>query len=102
MFGIGWSELVIIAILALVLLGPERIPQVFATFGKILRELRATSADLQDEFKRALEENHPMEPPSLPSSSPTSSSSPPPEESSARSELSEKKFGAPVRVKRSG
>jgi sec-independent protein translocase protein TatB len=95
MFGIGWSELVIIAILALVLLGPERIPQVFATFGKILRELRATSADLQDEFKRALEENHPMEPPSLPSSSP------PPEESSARSELSEKKFGAPVRVKRS-
>jgi sec-independent protein translocase protein TatB len=48
MFNIGPGELVIILILALVLLGPKRLPEVARTVGKGMRELRRATEDLKD------------------------------------------------------
>jgi sec-independent protein translocase protein TatB len=50
MFGIGGSELLIILIVALLVLGPEKLPGLARTLGKAMGELRRTSAD----FQRAL------------------------------------------------
>src|SRR5271165_1125850 len=47
MFNIGPGELVIILILALVLLGPKRLPEVARTVGKGMRELRRATEDLK-------------------------------------------------------
>jgi sec-independent protein translocase protein TatB len=48
MFNIGPGELIIILILALVLLGPKRLPEVARTVGKGMRELRRATEDLKD------------------------------------------------------
>jgi len=49
-FNIGTGELLFILLLALLVLGPRRIPEVARTLGRALRELRAIS----DEFTTAL------------------------------------------------
>lgn len=111
MFGISWSEFLIIIVLALILLGPEMIPKVFTTMGKLLRELRATSAELQEELRRALPNSEEMDvslrPPwnNLLSSMeeetpPTSYSEKPYPPSSSSSPDKHPDFGTPVRVKR--
>ena len=53
MFGIGPEELMVILILALLVLGPERLPRVARDLGKIVGELRRTSDELRDEFLNA-------------------------------------------------
>ena len=53
MFGsIGGTELLIIVIIALVVFGPKRLPELGRTVGKGLREFRRASNDL----KRSLED----------------------------------------------
>jgi sec-independent protein translocase protein TatB len=49
-FNIGTGELLLILLLALMVLGPRRIPEVARTLGRAMRELRAIS----DEFTRTL------------------------------------------------
>jgi sec-independent protein translocase protein TatB len=51
MFGLGFGEIVIIAILALLLLGPDRLPDAAKTLGKTLREIRKHTDDLKDQFE---------------------------------------------------
>ena len=41
MFGIGWLELVVIAVLLLVIVGPKDLPLVLAKLGKVVRHIRA-------------------------------------------------------------
>jgi sec-independent protein translocase protein TatB len=48
MFNIGPGELIIILILALVLLGPKRLPEVARTVGKGMRDLRRATEDIKD------------------------------------------------------
>lgn len=47
MFGIGMQELIIIMVIALLVLGPSRLPQVARTLGKGMREFRKASDDLR-------------------------------------------------------
>jgi Tat protein translocase TatB subunit len=54
MFGIGFWELVIIAFVALLVLGPEKLPDVARQLGRGLRELKRTAADLQDSIQEAV------------------------------------------------
>jgi len=54
MFGMSGSELLIIAILALVLLGPERLPGVARTLGRVGRELRTVANGLKAEVQAGL------------------------------------------------
>ncbi len=49
-------EIVIILAVALIVLGPERLPEVMRTAGKILRELRLASNTVLHELTDVLEE----------------------------------------------
>lgn len=56
MFGIGTGELLLLFIIALVVLGPERLPGLARDIGKTLQDFRKTSDELTGEFLRADEE----------------------------------------------
>ena len=47
-FNIGPGELIIILIIALVVLGPGKLPDVASSLGKSVREFRKAATDLQD------------------------------------------------------
>jgi TatA/E family protein of Tat protein translocase len=51
MFGLGHApELILVLVIALIVLGPGKIPEVAQMLGKAIRELRQASADLQKTF----------------------------------------------------
>jgi sec-independent protein translocase protein TatB len=54
MFGLSFGEIVIIAVLALLLLGPERLPEAAKTLGKGLREIRKATEDLKGQVEREI------------------------------------------------
>ncbi|MFN2377894.1 MAG: twin-arginine translocase TatA/TatE family subunit [Candidatus Binatia bacterium] len=59
MFGIGPTELIVILVIALLVLGPKRLPELAAGLGKGLAEFRRATADINaelDEARRAVEE----------------------------------------------
>ena len=53
MFGIGPEELVLVLIVALLVLGPERLPRVARDVGRVVGELRRTSDEFREEFLQA-------------------------------------------------
>jgi Tat protein translocase TatB subunit len=52
MFGIGMPELLLILALALIVLGPKKLPELARALGKGMAELRRATEDLKDEFRR--------------------------------------------------
>lgn len=55
MFDIGFGELLLIAVVALVVLGPERLPGAARTAGALLRRLRESWGSVRDEVERELQ-----------------------------------------------
>jgi Tat protein translocase TatB subunit len=53
MFGIGAPELLVILVVALIVLGPKRLPEVAKALGKGLAEFRRATSDLTDELRGA-------------------------------------------------
>ena len=53
MFGIGVPELLVILVVALIVLGPKRLPEVAKALGKGLAEFRRATSDLTDELRNA-------------------------------------------------
>lgn len=51
--GLGVPELVIILIIALVIFGPRKLPEVGAAFGKALREFKKGTQEIKDEVESA-------------------------------------------------
>lgn len=51
MFGLGLSEIIFLAILALVVVGPKQLPEVARTLGRFLNELRRTTNIMTDDLK---------------------------------------------------
>lgn len=47
MFGLGFGEIMVIAILALVVVGPSRLPTLMKTVGGAMRQLRQASRDIR-------------------------------------------------------
>ena len=55
MFEIGFSELIVIAIVALVVIGPERLPKVARTAGHLLGRLRRYVNDVKADINREIQ-----------------------------------------------
>lgn len=53
MFGIGSGELLLLLIIALIVLGPERMPKLARDLGRVLADFRRTSDELREEFLNA-------------------------------------------------
>jgi Tat protein translocase TatB subunit len=53
MFGIGPEELILVLIVALLVLGPERLPRVARDVGRVVGDLRRTSDEFREEFLQA-------------------------------------------------
>jgi len=54
MFGLGFGEILIILVLALILLGPKKLPDAAKQLGKGLREFRKATDDLKGQFEREM------------------------------------------------
>jgi len=55
MFDIGFSEIVIIAVVALVVLGPEKLPKTARTLGHLFGRLQRYVADVKADINREIE-----------------------------------------------
>jgi sec-independent protein translocase protein TatB len=56
MFDIGWTEMLVIAVVMIVVVGPKDLPKMLRTFGKTTAKLRAMAGDFQKQFNEALKE----------------------------------------------
>ena len=56
-FGIGIPEIAVIVILALLIFGPKRLPQLGKTIGKTLKGLQTASKDFENEINKTLKLN---------------------------------------------
>lgn len=56
MFDIGWSELIIIGIVALIAIGPKELPGVLRMLGQWMGKLRRMASDFQSQFQEAMRE----------------------------------------------
>jgi len=56
MLNLGYQELALIAVVALVVVGPKRIPEVMRTIGNATTWLRRTTNDLMREIEQADEQ----------------------------------------------
>jgi len=57
MLDIGWSELLVIAIVAIVVVGPKDLPKMMRTVGVYAGKLRRAAADFQRQFNEAMAES---------------------------------------------
>jgi len=56
MFDIGWGEMVVIGIVALIAIGPKELPTVLRTIGQAMGKVRRMAAEFQGQFQEALRE----------------------------------------------
>ncbi len=56
-FGIGIQEIAVIVLLALLIFGPKRLPQLGKTIGKTLKGLQTASKEFENEINKTLKLN---------------------------------------------
>ena len=56
MFDLGWGKIIIIAVIALVVIGPKELPAVLRTIGQWMGKIRRMAAEFQGQFQEALRE----------------------------------------------
>ena len=56
MFDIGWSELVVIAVVALIAIGPKELPGVLRMVGQWIGKARRMAGEFQGQFNEAMRE----------------------------------------------
>lgn len=55
MFGLGGSEVVVIFVLALLVFGPRKLPEIGRTIGKTLAEFRRATQDFKSSLEREVD-----------------------------------------------
>ena len=75
MFGIGMTELLVILVVALIVFGPAKLPDLARSLGRAMHEFRRASNDLRASFIEAVE---PAPPPSRPAPPPAAIAPAPP------------------------
>ena len=56
MFDIAWSELLLVAIIAILVVGPKELPGMLRSLGRMLGKLRSTADDFRKQFDEAVRE----------------------------------------------
>ena len=56
MFDIGWSELLVIAVVAIIVVGPKDLPRLMRAFGHYASKLRRMAGEFQHQFENAMRE----------------------------------------------
>ncbi|MBE7186628.1 MAG: twin-arginine translocase subunit TatB [Methylobacterium mesophilicum] len=56
MFEVGWTEMLVIAVVMIVVVGPKDLPQMLRQFGRTTAKLRAMAGDFRKQFDEALKE----------------------------------------------
>ena len=56
MFDIGWAELMVVAVILIVVVGPKDLPRMLRTFGKVTSQMRSMASDFRKQFDEALKE----------------------------------------------
>lgn len=56
MFDIAWSELLLIGIVALIVIGPKDLPKVLRALGSMMSKVRAMASEFQGQFQDAMRE----------------------------------------------
>ena len=77
MFGIGMTELMVIFVIGLVVLGPKRLPELARSLGKSLAEFRRASNELRRDFMSATEDVDLAAPVLAPRTTPPAAPAPP-------------------------
>ena len=54
MFNLGWGEILLIGIVALIAIGPKELPGVLRTVGQALAKVRRMANEFQGQFQEAL------------------------------------------------
>lgn len=55
MFGLGPAEIILVLIIALIVFGPGRLPEIGQALGKSIREFRDATSGITDEINRELQ-----------------------------------------------
>ncbi len=56
MFDIGWTEMLVVAVVAIIVVGPKDLPGMLRTVGKSVKKIRGMAGDFQRQFDDALKE----------------------------------------------
>lgn len=56
MGNLGWAEIAVIVVVALVVLGPDKLPGAARQVGNVIRQVRRISTGFQQELQNALDE----------------------------------------------
>lgn len=54
--GIGPMEIFVVLVIALVIFGPQKLPEMGRSLGKAIREFKSAGSEIQDEITKATDE----------------------------------------------
>lgn len=58
MGGVGFTEMLLLAVIALIVVGPQRLPKIARTLGQLTRQARGAWQNLQSELQAEIDADH--------------------------------------------